>query len=228
MVDLPQIIYLHGLGSSPESAKARLVGDHFRSRGHTVHTPSLARPSLEKLSVRAVVSHVTSLVQQVATGHDLFVVGSSFGGFAAAHAYQVCSEETKSRIRGLVLLAPVLYPWHRTRGLLTPEVERQWREQGVYPITESATGKNVLVHYEFIEELRTYDSDAVTLGVPTLIMHGTKDVVVSHHQSVEFAARRPSVELILTPDDHQLLAEPVTLVRRIEGFINSNSLVQGS
>lgn len=223
MVDIPQIVYLHGLGSSPDSAKARLVGDHYRSQGYQVHIPSLALPSLEKLSAREVVSYVRALIERVASTHELFVVGSSFGGFVATHAYASASQGGRSAVRGLVLMAPVFYPWHRTQGLLTPEVDRQWRERGSYPITESATGKNVSVHYEFVEELRLYDSDSVSLAVPTLIMHGTNDATVSHQQSVEFAARQPTVELMLSPDDHQLLAEPATLIERIDRFIKRNS-----
>ena len=223
MAELPQIIYLHGLGSSPDSTKARLVGDHYRARGYHVHIPSLALPSLERLSVREVVSHVQSLIERVSIAHDLIVVGSSFGGFAATHAYAAASKNGKNAVRGLVLMAPVFYPWHSTQGLLTPQVEREWSERGSYPITESASGRSVLVHYEFVKELRLYDSNMVRLSVPTLIVHGTTDTTVSHQQSVEFAARQPHVELVLVEDDHQLLADPAGLIRRIDGFIQRSS-----
>jgi hypothetical protein len=110
-----------------------------------------------------------------------------------------------------MLMAPVFYPWHHTRGLITPEIERVWHAQGVFPLTESASGREVPVHYQFIEELRRYSSDAVSLSVPTLIVHGTRDDTVSHEQSVEFSMKQGHSRLVLLEDDHQLVAQPERL-----------------
>jgi alpha-beta hydrolase superfamily lysophospholipase len=122
------------------------------------------------------------------------------------------------RIRGLVLLAPVFYPWHETQTLLTPEVEQRWKSEGVLPLIESETGQEVPVHYRFVEELRRYDSNEVSLSVPTLIVHGARDATVSHLQSVHFAGRQSSVELVLIDDDHRLTVDPEALLSHISNF----------
>lgn len=215
---LPEIIYLHGLGSSPGSTKARLVSNHYRGLGATVYAPSLALPSFERLSVDEVVATVLAAVQRVPAERGVFLIGSSFGGFVATHVFHKLAQVDRDRIRGLVLLAPVFYPWHETQTLLTPEVEQRWRSEGVLPLVESETGREVPVHYGFVEELRRYDSNEVSLSVPTLIVHGTRDATVSHLQSVQFSDRQSAVELVLIEDDHQLTAEPDALLAQIARF----------
>jgi pimeloyl-ACP methyl ester carboxylesterase len=215
----PEIIYLHGLGSSPGSVKARLVSDFYRSRGRVVHTPTLAIPSFDRLSVHGVIESVVEAVRSVPSDQGVFLIGSSFGGFAATHAFHRLSDRERRGVRGVVLLAPVFYPWHESQALLTPEVETRWKREGWYPLPESETGKEVLVHYRFVEELRSYDSNEVVLSVPTLIVHGTKDGTVSHQQSVEFSRRQPNAQLLLLDDDHQLTADKDGLVSIIHRFI---------
>lgn len=206
-----EVIYLHGLGASPESVKARLVSSWCLDAGLPVTVPTLSIPSFERLSVDAVVSHVVSLVEQASQRGSVVLVGSSFGGFAAVHAFDRLSDAQRERVKGVMLMAPVFYPWHKTRGLLTPEIERVWQAQGFFPLTESASGKEVSVHYQFLEELRGYSSDAVSLTTPTVIVHGTHDETVSHEQSVEFATRQGHPRLVLLEDNHQLVAHPERL-----------------
>jgi len=216
---VPQVIYLHGLGSSPGSIKAQLVSRWCRELEIPVEMPSLSIPSFERLSVNAVIARVTELVAQLEPERPLVLAGSSFGGFSALHTFARLAEAERAKVRGLFLMAPVFYPWHHTRGLLSPEIERVWREQGTFPITESATGKDVPVHYRFIEELRTYVSDVVSLSVPTTIIHGTRDETVSHEQSIEFSSKQTAARLVLLDDDHQLVAHPERLRELFHEFV---------
>lgn len=217
--EVPHVIYLHGLGSSPDSVKARLVSTWCAELGIPVTIPSLSIPSFERLSVNAVVARVAELVRDAASESKVLLAGSSFGGFAAVHAFDRLDSNDRMRVWGMFLMAPVFYPWHKTRGLLTHEVEQTWRTRGVYPITESSSGKDVLVHYDFIEELRGYASDSVRLSVPTIIIHGTRDETVSHEQSEEFAAKQNDSRLVLVEDDHQLIARPELLRGLFEKFV---------
>ena len=218
----PHIIYLHGLGSGPASQKGVLVRDHFSARGYTVSLPSVTVPSLEELSPRSAVNYVKELVLQARPG-ELILMGSSFGAFLALHAYHELSRDERAHIEKLVLLAPALNPWDPASGLLTPERERAWREAGSAPVLNIETGVLVPVHYRFVEELRAFDSQAVALEVPTLIVHGTRDEVVPVAQSRDFAATRPGVNLVLDDDTHQLLGDPQKMLSLIERFILSDS-----
>jgi pimeloyl-ACP methyl ester carboxylesterase len=154
---------------------------------------------------------------------SLVIIGSSFGAFVATHVLAELSEDQRSRISKLVLIAPVFDPWDERGGLLTGERERIWRERGVFPLLDLERGMDVPVHYRFVEELRTLSAQSIAYRVPTLIVHGLRDEVVPCAQSEEFARNRPWVRLERFNDDHQLLGDPEALLKVVEGFILSKS-----
>lgn len=222
MSSKPHIIYLHGLGSGPQSKKGILVHDHFTALGCSVSLPSITVPNLPRLSP---IDAITSVREQVVarSGGPLVLMGSSFGAFVAVHALNGMTPGDRSHLRRMVLLAPVFNPWDATGGLLTPERERMWREKGVGPVLDLESGNEVPVHYRFVEELRGLDSRTLRLPVPTLIIHGIQDEVVPVSQSREFARGRPEVALELVEDSHQLLKDPPRMLESIERFILSDS-----
>lgn len=72
------IVYLHGFRSSPQSSKARLIGERMRTIGHAdqYHCPQLSeRPS-------TAMACLLELTRQVSPPH-LTLIGSSLGGFYA-------------------------------------------------------------------------------------------------------------------------------------------------
>jgi fermentation-respiration switch protein FrsA (DUF1100 family) len=83
------------------------------------------------------------------------------------------------------------------------------------------TGREVLVHYRFVEELRAFDSRTVVPEVPTLLVHGVNDEVVPVAQSREFVVARPGTVLEVLDDTHQLLGDPAKMLSIIERFILS-------
>ena len=222
MSHAPHIIYLQGIGSGPASQKGLLIREHFSARGFKVSLPSVTVPSLEQLSPRAAVGRVRDLIRQGAHG-DLILMGSSFGAFLSVHAYHGLSEDERAHVKALILLAPALNPWDPSSGLLTPDREQIWRERGSAPVLDLESGVEVPVHYRFVEELREFDSSAVRLDIPTLIVHGIDDEVVPSAQSRDFAESRPSVSLVLVQDTHQLLNEAPKMLSVIERFILSGS-----
>jgi pimeloyl-ACP methyl ester carboxylesterase len=187
-----------------------------------VSLPSVTVPSLEELSPRRAVDLIKELVPKH-RADGLILMGSSFGAFLALHAYHELLNDERAHIRSLVLLAPALNPWDPASALLTPARERIWRERGSAPVLDLETGVEIAVHYQFVEELRAFDSRGVRLELPTLIIHGLNDEVVPVAQSLEFVASRPGVVLELLNDSHQLLGEPSKMLSLIERFILSDS-----
>jgi len=222
MTPKPKIIYLHGLGSGPRSQKGVLVREYFTARGYEVSLPTISVPSLEHLSPKAAVDVVIREVR-AQQGRDLILMGSSFGAFIGIHAINGLAPDEQARIVRVVLLAPAFNPWDPQSALLTPERQRVWREAGHAPILDLQTGREVPVHYQFVEELRAFDSDSVLLPMPVLIIHGSDDEVVPASQSQEFASSRGRVELQLVQDTHQLLKNPTKMLESIERFILSDS-----
>ena len=118
MKELPAIIYLHGLGSSPQSPKARLFAEHFTALGYEVVIPALSLPSLQHLSVRAAVEQTGLVLTEVTKRSAVILIGSSFGGFVAVYALSCLSASVMRPVRGLVLLARCFTQNIRTSRLL--------------------------------------------------------------------------------------------------------------
>ena len=222
MLSNHHIIYLHGLGSGPRSQKGVLVRDHFKALGCSVSLPSITVPTLERLSPLGAIQVVQDEIAARADTPTV-LVGSSFGAFVAVHAVTKMNSSVRTHLERMVLLAPVFDPWDPRSGLLTPERERIWRESGVAPVLDLESGREVPVHYRFVEELRGLDARKLQLPVPTLIIHGTQDEVVPVSQSEEFASQRPEVVLELFEDSHQLLRDPGKMLNSMERFILSDS-----
>jgi pimeloyl-ACP methyl ester carboxylesterase len=217
MKQLPVIVYLHGLGASPQSKKGALVRDRFEPKGFEVRIPDLNVPSLPELSVTEALRCVEHELRQ-AHERPVFLVGSSFGGFLALRSHALLAPERRCHVRGIALLGPVIDPWDPTSRLLTPDVEQQWRQNGAYPMVRSDDGSAASIHYRFVEELRSVASMELQVDVPILAVHGKRDVVVPHVQSVRFSQQHPSVQLVLLDEEHQLLERPERFLEALEAF----------
>jgi pimeloyl-ACP methyl ester carboxylesterase len=218
-----QVMYLHGLGSSPLSTKAVLMTQRLFERGFSVRTPDLNLPSFEQLSPALIVRAVTDIVSKQ-YGADaqscLDLIGSSFGGFIALHALAALRPEIRARIGRLVLLAPAVDLWHPQSKLLSPEIEEQWRAAEKLPLFHHGRKQPILVHYGFVEELRALNRIELIPTLPTLFIHGTHDDVVSHEQSVHLARKCPNAKVVLTEDGHDLLKDPEQLARWVGDFLS--------
>ena len=203
----PTLIHLHGLGSSPLSDKAVVLGERLRRCGVTYLVPDLAVPSFERLTLTAVIGRVAELA--AATPGRLALVGSSFGGLAALHFVHRHNQGAAARVERLALLAPALdllgdADRRRERGELDDDWLDRWQRDGYLDLPHSASGEDRPVHYGLAEDLRGYDSFSIDLELPTLIYHGRRDESVPYRQSARFAADRPNVELRLLDSDHRL------------------------
>jgi uncharacterized protein len=77
----PAIIYLHGFLSSPQSAKARLVGDYLAIQPVAI---DYSVPSLPEEPARALAAAEQALLAQRALNNGpVALIGSSMGGFYA-------------------------------------------------------------------------------------------------------------------------------------------------
>jgi predicted esterase YcpF (UPF0227 family) len=215
MTSVNKILYAHGLGGGPQSAKAQLLRGYFEPRGVAVETPSLSVPSLEHLSPVAARDYLVGRLKELA-GDSLAVVASSFGAYLVLHALAHAAD---LRPAFLVLLAPVIDPWDSRSALLSEQVEESWRTVGYRSVVDISRGIEVQLHYAFVEELHQMGAGVPAAGLSTLILHGDRDSVVASAQSREFAATSPDVTYRALDDDHALLREPEVWLRCISDFI---------
>ncbi len=211
----PRILYLHGFASGPSSKKGLAVAERLAARGVTVERLDLRVPSIEQLSLGAMIETARAAIG----GPDerAVLIGSSLGGLTAARL-----AEQEPRVVALVLLAPAFQFAERWQARLGPGGWDRWMAEGWYETEDYATGGTARIHAGFGREAAAIDAAGdgwPDVRVPTLILHGTEDEVVPVALSRSFAASRPHVELKELPDGHELLAALPRILGEIERFL---------
>lgn len=200
----PNIIYLHGFGSSPGTAK----GQHFKARlaayDVPLHLPDLNRPSFEQLTLTAMLHTVAEVVRACPPG-PVYLIGSSMGGLAALHFINRYEDNIARRVELLFLLAPAFDFAEIRRRSLGQAALDQWRDTGWLLVDNHATGDKRRVHYGLVEDVAAYDAYGVYIEIPVMIYHGLHDETVPVTQSQRFAANRGNVQLRVVDSDHSLL-----------------------
>ena len=178
-------LYLHGFASGPASKKASF----FRDRILSLEVPDLAADDFEHLTI----SGQLRVIESLADGEPVTLIGSSMGGYLAAlHA------ERHPEVVKLVLMAPAFGFVQRW-----PEDER-WRQEGFLEVYHYGEKRNRRLSYGLIEDARRYE-EFPDFRQPALIFHGTGDTVVPPRLSQQFAASHPNARLHLLDSDHELL-----------------------
>ena len=157
------IVYLHGLNSSPQSVKARALGDAIGalpdSKRPLYFVPQLAhRPDVAMREVRAWIE-----------AHDptsIVLVGSSLGGFYATHLAE------RYGVRA-VLINPAVRPYEN----LVPYLGRQ---RNLY------TGEEYELTREHFAELQALKVDKITRPDRYFLLVQTGDEILDWREAVTF------------------------------------------
>lgn len=196
------VIYLHGFASSPASTKAREFARRFADKGITLRVPDLNVPDFEHLTLTAMLRRVAEEVRACPPG-PVYLMGSSMGGLTALHFVDVYRGTEGARVAKMLLLAPA-FDFLDNRKRQDADMLTHWRTQGQLAFFNYAHNREMLVDFDLIEDIATYDSFSVPLDIPVLIYHGRQDESVAYDQSVRFAEGRTNVTLRLVDSDHQL------------------------
>ena len=192
-----QYIYLHGFASSPNSAKARDIGDHFAQIHTKLKIPDLNAGDFSQLTITRQITQVATEFSNDSTLVTL--IGSSLGGLTAAHLGQQYLQ-----VERLVLLAPAFgFLSHWLPKLGDQEVQR-WQQQKYIMVYHYGEGRKLPLSYDFVTDAAQYQEELLQRPIPTLILHGKKDEVIPIEASRDFARLRPWVELVELASDHAL------------------------
>ncbi len=205
------LIYLHGFASGPGSSKAQFFRKRFAELGIDMKIPDLAEGRFEELTIGGQLRVVDGL----ATGDNVCLIGSSMGGYVAA-----LEAARRPEIRRLVLLAPGFALTRRWREWLGAEKLEQWRRAGSMAFYHYGDNRERQLSYRLVEEGELYE-DFPLITQPVLIYHGRADDVVPYQLSEEFAARNPQVTLRVVDSGHELtdrLEEMWTGIREFLGI----------
>ncbi len=148
------------------------------------------------------------------------LVGSSFGGTAS-----IIATPKIRGLSGLILKTPASDYDARNRATLSPEQVKKWRTDG-YRMIEKG-GKLVRLNYSFFQDCKVYDCYklAEEIKIPTLIVHGGRDVSVPVGQSVKLARKIRGSELVVMSEADHRYSDPKDLKEMIDTitrFISSH------
>jgi pimeloyl-ACP methyl ester carboxylesterase len=161
------------------------------------------------------ISGQLGVVERVAAGRPVSLIGSSMGGYVAA-LYAARHPE----VERLMLMAPAFALSGRWAEWLGDGQLEDWKRKGYLSFFHFAEGRERRLNYGITDDAAQYE-DYPGVTQPALVFHGTQDTTVRCELSKEFARCRPNVELVLLDDGHELLAslEPMwTAARRFFGL----------
>ena len=211
-----RFVYLHGFASSSKAYKGQALREAFHDLGITLEVPDLNVPSFSGMTYSSILGFLDSLLQGI--DQPLYMIGSSMGGYLAAR----WAQKNPSRIRALVLLCPAFDlagRWARNQG---NELMQRWQEEGELLVPD-ASGLLQPLRWEFIEDARRHPTHPHS-NVPTLIIHGTEDIIVPVSSSRDYARTHPSITLHEVADDHGLAASVDVIWHRVRQFFGLHSV----
>jgi pimeloyl-ACP methyl ester carboxylesterase len=188
-------IYLHGFASSPDSAKARYIRDHFVEKQIFLSVPDLNQNNFSELTLTRQIRQVSQEFKDV----PVTLIGSSLGGLTAAWL-----GVKYPQIERLVLLAPAFGFLSHYLTRLGSETVQNWQESGFLSVYHYAEKRSLPLSYQFVLDSQNYADHALRRSIPTLILHGQRDEVIPVTASQEYAQSRSWVELIELDSDHGL------------------------
>jgi len=206
---MTRILYLHGFASGPGSSKARYFRERLCVAGADVEIPDLAGGDFEHLTI----SGQLAVIERVARGEGVSLIGSSMGGYLAA-LYAARHLE----VARVVLLAPAFGFAKRWAERLGPEAVAAWRQTGSIEVFHYADNCQRRLAYGLIEDGARYE-DYPDFRQPALIFHGAKDDVVPARYSEEFAATHGNARLEILDSGHELVDVLDYMAPKVVGFL---------
>lgn len=195
-------IYLHGFASSPASSKATFYGRELARLGVGYACPDFNQPSFEAMTVTRMIEQTRAAVEAAGSG-PVALIGSSLGAYVAVHA---AAADTSGRIDRLILLAPAFDFGGNRLTHLGPHSVDEWRRAGKLTVFHYGLGEPRDVGFALYEDAAKYDAFDVALALPMLVVQGRRDDVVDPAMVERWCAPRPTAELHIVDDGHQLTA----------------------
>lgn len=192
---MSRIIYLHGFASGPSSKKAQFFRERLAQLGMGLEIPDLADGNFGSLTITGQLR----VIERVARGDPVTLIGSSMGGYLAA-----LFAARHPEVEKLVLLAPAFCFSKRWPETLGEAAMEEWRRSGSLKVFHYGEGRTVELGYQLIEDGIQYE-DYPSVPQPALIFQGKNDTVVPPDLSVTFARKNLQAALHLMESDHELL-----------------------
>ncbi len=184
--------------------------EQFAAHGLTLEVPALDEGDFERLTLTAQLA----IIERLADGGPINILGSSMGGYLAA-LYAARHPE----VRRVVLLAPAFRLAERWEARLGEAAMADWRHTGSMSVFHYGEGRELPLSPNLIDDAHRYEGYP-DVRQPTLIFHGQNDDIVPVSDSVTFASTRPHVALDVLDSGHELGNVLEHMGRRSLAFLN--------
>lgn len=209
----PRLLYLHGLASSPRSAKARFLAGRARAAGLTLQCPDLNTGGFHHLTFGRMMDQTRALIR--AQPGPVLLLGSSLGGLVATWCAQ-----GNCQVKGLLLLAPAFEFLHSWLPKLPLAQRMAWEQGEPLWIHHHGENKRLPLGPLFLQDMARFsETHALVRPLPTRIVHGRQDDVIDLAASRRFAASRPWVRLLAVDADHDLAGVSGLIWRQVEALL---------
>jgi pimeloyl-ACP methyl ester carboxylesterase len=206
------VVYLHGFGSSPQSAKAAMLRAGLGDQALSFSVPQLDGGDFTGLTMDLYRERATAAVAAVPDdGTALLVVGSSLGGYTAA---LLAAEGRLSRASALLLIAPAFGFTDRWRELLGEDGMAEWRGSGERLFFHHGADCELPLGCGFLESCERLPAIPAADLRPLTVVQGRRDETVDWRGSLAYAQQAPQVDLHLVDDDHALASPKVESLLR--------------
>ncbi|MGD1951967.1 MAG: YqiA/YcfP family alpha/beta fold hydrolase [Leptolyngbyaceae cyanobacterium] len=185
-------IYLHGFASGPTSYKGQWLRSRFQTLDIDLQLMDLNQGDFAHLTLTRQINQVIKQIQG-----PTVLIGSSLGGLVATWVTQQYNQ-----IEQLILLAPAFQFLNQWLPRLGPEQLSSWRSTGWLSIYHYGLQTQQQLHYDFLTDAHRYPDSQLTKSLPTLILHGCRDDVITLEASRLYAQHRPWVTLHSLDTDH--------------------------
>jgi hypothetical protein len=204
-----RILYLHGFASSPGSSKARFFAERLGRAGAAIEVLDLADGDFEHLTI----TKQLRLMERVAGGEPVALMGSSLGGYLAA-LYAARHPE----VERVVLLAPAFGFARRWAERMGANAMAAWRATGTMEVFHYGENRSRRLSHALLDDGLKYE-DYPDFRQPALIFHGEQDDVVPARYSAEFAATHANARLKTLTSGHELHNVLEYMAPRVTGFL---------
>lgn len=185
-------IYLHGFASGPQSYKGTWLRSQFKTHDIDLQLLDLNQGDFAHLTLTRQINQVAQLLRAPTT-----LIGSSLGGIVAAWVTQ-----QSKHIERLILLAPAFQFLRQWLSRLGSEQLESWQSTGWLSVYHYGLQSQQRLHHEFLFDAQRYPDSQLKKIVPTLILHGNRDEVISVNASYLYTKHRPWVTLHTLDTDH--------------------------
>ncbi|MEM9804695.1 MAG: YqiA/YcfP family alpha/beta fold hydrolase [Cyanobacteria bacterium P01_D01_bin.56] len=201
-------IYLHGFASGPQSYKGQWLRSHFETLGTELYLPDLNQGDFGHLTLTRQIAQITQLLAGPTT-----LIGSSLGGLVAAWVAQ-----QSDCIERLVLLAPAFQFLDQWLPRLGEAQVSHWQSTGWLSVYHYGLKSQQRLSFNFLMDAQCYLDKQLNKSIPTLILHGIHDEVISLEAIRKYIQHRPWVTLRPLNTDHGMADAMPEIAQTITAF----------